>query len=268
MEGRPVKPGIYPHMDEATYHGDTESLSASRLKRILRSPAHFTTPHDRTEAMDFGTAFHTAVLGVGPETVYVDAASWRGKAAADDRAAAWANGQTPLLTKDQAVIDGMAASVLAHPTAAQLLDLGSREVSVFWDDPEWSIQRRCRFDLLDETSGVAVDLKSIGTGVELENIARAIVNFGYDFSAAWYEATARGAGVDVSAFALIFCDTKPPHQVAVVELSEDFIQRGRLRNTKALAIHAACVESDHWPAYDTPGYTTIHPPKWAREEPA
>ena len=263
-----MKPGIYPELDEVTYPADPDSISASRIKRILRSPAHFKMAPERTEAMDFGTAFHTTVLGVGPEIIYVDAASWRGKAAADERAEAWSNGTTPLLVKDAALIQGMADSVRAHPSAAQLINLCKPEVSMFWDDPEWSIQRRCRFDLLDEDSGVSVDLKSTSAGVSFADISRAIVRFGYDFSAAWYEATARGCGVNVTASALIFCDTKPPHQVRVVELSEDFIQRGRAHITKALTAYQQATETDAWPAYDDPGYSTIHPPKWAREETA
>jgi hypothetical protein len=260
-----IAPGIYEDMDEPTYLGDRDSLSASGAKSLLKSPAHFRLPQWFSDAADLGSAFHTETLGVGQEVVIVDAASWRGKEAGAAQAEARAAGKAPILAKDVPTVKAMAKAVREHPTASRLLSQPGRpELSAFWADPEWGITRRCRVDYLTD-SGVNVDLKSI-VSASRSKIQRAVVDFGYDLSAAWYEDVLRGAGVDVTATAFVFCEKTPPYRVRVVELAPEFIDRGRRLVERALAIYRDCVESGEWPAYDDPDFTTIHPPAWARED--
>jgi hypothetical protein len=54
--------------------------------------------------------------------------------------------------------------------------------------------------------------------------------------------------------------------VRVVELSPDFIDRGRRLAARALEIHRDCKAADLWPNYDDPDFATIEPPAWARYE--
>lgn len=260
-----IAPGIYEDMDEPTYLGDKSSLSSSGAKRLLRSPADFLLPQWFSDAADLGSAFHTETLGVGQEVVVVDAATWRGKEAKAAQDEARATGKAPILAKDVDTVRAMAEAVRAHPTASQLLEQpGKPELSVFWEDDQHGINRRARFDrYLD--SGVIVDLKST-TDVTAKAIQRTTVNYGYDLSVAWYIDTALGLGLDVTAFALVFVEKTPPFKVRVVELAQDFIDRGRRLADRAIATYLECVESGEWPHYDDPGFTTIHPPAWARED--
>lgn len=260
-----IEPGIYPDMDEPTYLGDRDSISASGAKALLKSPAHFHLPQWFSDAADLGSAFHTETLGVGQEVVVVDAASWRGKEANEAQAKARAEGKAPILTKDVPTVKAMAESVRQHPLAARLLaESGRPELSVFWRDDEWDVTRRARFDYLTD-SGINVDLKST-VSVTKSKIQRTVLDFGYDLSAAWYEDTAHGLDLDLTATALIFVEKTPPYRVRVVELSPEFIDRGRRLATRALEIYRDCREADLWPNYDDPDFTTIHPPAWARED--
>lgn len=260
-----MKPGIYPDMDEPTYLADRDSISASGAKRLLKSPAHFLLPQWFSDAADLGSAFHTETLGIGQEVVVIDAASWRGKEAQEAQATARAEGKAPILAKDVATVKAMADAVRRHPTARKLLDQpGKPELSAFWRDDEWGVTRRARFDYLTDTA-VNVDLKST-VSVDRKDIARTVVNFGYDLSVAWYEDVAHGLDMDLAATALVFIEKAPPYRVRVVELSPEFHERGRRLANRALAIYRECREADSWPHYDDPDFTTIHPPAWAREE--
>jgi hypothetical protein len=262
-----VKPGLYEDVDEPTYLADPDSISASGAKQLLKSPAHFKLPQWFSDAADLGSAFHTETLGVGQEVVVVDAASWRGKEAQEAQTKARAEGKAPILAKDVPTVQAMAKAVREHPTAGRLLEEpGRREVSAFWRDDEWAVTRRARFDLLTD-SGINVDLKST-VSVARNDIQRTTINFGYDLSTAWYEDVARGLGVDLIASALVFVEKHEPYRVRVVELSQDFVDRGRRLANRALEIYRDCREADLWPNYDDPDFTTIHPPAWAREETA
>lgn len=260
-----VKQGLYPDMSEPEYLADPDSISASGAKQLLKSPAHYLLPPWYSDSADLGSAFHTETLGVGQEVVWVDAASWRGKEAQEVQATARAEGKAPVLLKEKATVEGMAASVRQHPTASRLLDMaGDYELSAFWDDPEWGVQRRARFDKLTD-SGVNVDLKST-VSIDRNDIQRTVIKYGYDLSCAWYEDVAHGLDIDLRATALIFCEKTPPYRVRVVELDADFMARGRRLANRALEIYRDCKEADLWPNYDDQGFTTIHPPAWARED--
>lgn len=260
-----MKPGIYEDMDEPTYLGDRDSISASGAKQLLKSPANFHLPQWFSDAADLGSAFHTETLGVGQEVVIVDAASWRGKEAQEAQARARAEGKAPILAKDVPTVKAMAKSVREHPTASRLLaQPGRSEISLFWRDDEWDVTRRARFDRLTD-SGVNVDLKST-VSVARKKIEYTVLDYGYDLSAAWYEDVARGLGIDLTATALIFVEKTPPYRVRVVELSPEFIDRGRRLASRALEIYRDCRAADLWPNYDDPEFITIHPPAWARED--
>lgn len=260
-----MRTGLYESLDEPSYLSDPDSISASGAKQLLKSPAHFRLPQWFSDAADLGSAFHTETLGVGQEVVVIDAASWRGKEAQEAQAKARAEGKAPILAKDVATVKAMADAVRKHPTAARLLDQpGKPEVSGFWRDEAWGVTRRCRVDYLTD-SGINVDLKST-VSVTRNDIARTTVNYGYDLSAAWYEKTLLGCDVDITATAFIFVEKTPPFRVRVVELSPDFMDRGRALCRKALEIYRDCRDSDLWPNYDDPDFTTIHPPAWARED--
>jgi hypothetical protein len=260
-----MSPGIYPDMDEPTYLADRDSLSASGAKQLLKSPAHYLLPQWFSDAADLGSAFHTETLGVGQEVVVVDAASWRGKEAQAAQEKARAEGKAPILAKDVPTVQAMAAAVRAHPTAGKLLaQPGRAELSAFWHDDEWDVTRRCRVDYLTDSS-INVDLKSAAS-VSRYKIQRAVIDYGYDLSAAWYEDVLRGLGIDVRATAFVFVEKVPPYRVRVAELAPDFIDRGHSLTQRALEIYRDCRAANVWPAWDDPDFTTIHPPAWARED--
>lgn len=262
--------GVYDGLEEVAYHADPTSVSASGMKTLLRSPAHFL--HERThprtsKAMTLGTVAHTLVLGTGAEFVTVppDLLAVNGAASTKEAKAfiaeATAAGHVVLKADELAAAQRMADAVFRHPTASALLTSpGRSEVSMFWLDPAYDVIRRCRWDRLGD-DGVGVDLKTTNSAEPLA-LARHIIDFRYDMSFAWYLAVAAGLDVEIAAYALVFVESTEPHPVVVADPIE-FLDRGSALATKALTIYRRCLDTGQWPAYCDDGFLTITPPRWS-----
>jgi opacity protein-like surface antigen len=269
-----ITPGIRDDLSNDEYHAVTDWWSSSQLKHAL--PEHYKEGGSQ-EALDFGTLFHTAVLE--PDElggcVVLDAEKIGVKsdgtpAQNPTMTAAWkralaeaeADGKTVVAQSDWDKAHAMADAVRAHSTAAALLHDtdGGVEESAFWID-DAGIQHKARFD--KRIPGAVIDLKSTISQPGRENLARVVLNYGYDVSAAHYWAVAAGLGLDVQAFALVFVGKTPPHRVTVVELDETFIHRGRVLRTRAIERLTNPVAV---PYEGASGYLTLSAPRWAQIE--
>lgn len=265
-------PGIVYDLDEATYHADP-ALSASGAKKLLppSCPALYKWDRDNGQqhnaVFDFGHAAHAAVLGVGAPLQVVDADNWMTKAAKEAKAAAYAEGRVPVLAKEKAQVDGMAAAIKAHPIAAALLDPdhGKPEVSAFWHDPSFGVDRRCRFDWLPDTDGGRLILPDYKTAVSAEPkaFARAAANFRYHMQDAWYRDTAHALELaEDIAFVFIVQEKTAPYLVTVCELDAEAVMAGRRRNEYAMQVFAECTATGQWPSYSS-DVELISLPGWA-----
>lgn len=248
------------------------ALSASGAKVLVQpgGPARFawerTHPRPATDAMDLGTAAHMAVLGTGPEIVAVDADSWRTKAAREQRDAIRAAGGVPLLSPDVQRVSAMATALREHPIASRVLhpDTGRPEVSLFWHDPEYGVDRRARVDFLrtadDDGRLLLVDFKTTKSA-DPAAIDRAIGAYGYDLSAAWYRDLIIGLGLATSVpVLLVFQEVEPPYLPHVVELDDLWLSRGYDLVHRALTVYRQCTDTGRWPGYDQ--ITLSTPPAW------
>lgn len=251
-----IEPGIYPDMSNGDYHAEPDHLSSSQLKALL--PEHY-KPGGSSYAIAFGTAFHTRALGAGEEVVLVETTSDRTKAYTEAAAAAEAEGKVAILARDSERIDRMVAALHDHADAADLLfnRAGSCEESAFAVYPD-GLHVKARFDRR-LTDGVIVDLKSTSAKPGRDSLTRAVLDYGYDVSAAHYLEVADLLGLGVQAFALVFVAKEPPHYVTVAEIDEAFLARGYALRDKAIARHLS-----NRPPYDgAAGFITLSPPRWA-----
>lgn len=255
-----ITPGVYADLSNSDYHAADGYLSASQLKMFL--PEHFKpfTSGDRS-ALDFGTAFHTHVLGVGEPFAVVAAASWRGKAAMDARSVAYQMGETPVLADDVPRLDAMRDAVLAHPVAADLVTGQDRMVEHSWFT-ETGMQARP--DVWLPGTGTIVDIKTTSAKPGADNLARAVIDYGYDMQAVHYMEVGRELGLPVGRFVFVFVGKDTPHYVSVVELDESFIDRGTA--LRCLAIERATdVFGGGTPEYEgSDNMLSVSCPRWAR----
>ena len=262
-------PGIYPEVTEHNYLSDPVdggSLSSSGAKKLLISPAHYM--HDRSnprtsQAFDFGTAAHRAILGAGSEVLVVDAENWKSKAARDARDAARDAGQTPLLAADWETIAAMTAAVRSNSTAAQILDMpGTRETTIVWHDRCW---RRARVDVLTEPRPnqrtIIADYKTT-VDADTRSFERAVARYGYHQQAAWYcDGVKAVTGTD-TVMVFIAQEKTPPFAVQCFTLDGEALRLGRELNAQAVATFELCRDTGEWPAYPN-GVRQIDLPKWA-----
>ena len=168
-------------------------------------------------------------------------------------------GDIPILADDFLRIEAMVKALHEHDTAADLLYArdGQAELSAFAEVD--GVPCRARFDRL--IPGVVIDLKSTSAKPGGDSLARAVVDYGYETSAAHYLAVADALGLDVQAFCLIFVTKTEPYRVTVADLDATFLERGRALRAKAIE-RALNPTAD---AYEgATGFLTIGCPRWAR----
>ena len=255
-------PAVVLGMPSEDYHG-AEGISASGLKRVLRSPAHYRYGRDvNTRAQHMGTAIHTALLEperYAEEYVELDVDDRRTKEAKE--AEKQYGAERVLKASEAEHIRGMQRAVWAHSKAQrQLQARGWTEVSVFAEDPETGATVRCRPDLLTEQS-VVLDLKKVRDARD-RPMQRAVADYGYDLSAALYcDAVYWATGEQPAAYALLCVEEEPPHGVRLLVLDDAWMERGRRLYRQALYTYAECMATDSWPAYGD-DLSVLEAPRW------
>lgn len=271
------QPGLYDGLTDDDYHSDPVpggSLSSSGARKLLppSCPALFKYERDHgrppKREFDFGHAAHQKVLGIGPEIVKVDADNWRTKAAQEKQQEAYAEGKVPLLAREVAQVDEMAAALRAHPIAAALLrpEGGKPEQSAFWVDDETGIWCRARFDWLPNPRAGRLIIGDYKTSVSasLDHIRKAVYSYGYHQQAPFYLDGARALDLadENAAFVFVVQMKTPPYLVTVVELDAEALDAGRELNRRARAIFRDCTATGHWPGF-ADDVARISLPPWA-----
>lgn len=265
-----TKPKIVQGMEASSYHA-VKAASSSRMKAILRSPAHLRHIDEhgiQAAALVLGDAFHTAVLEpeifdsrfvLAPEC---DRRTKDGKATYEAFTATLGS-RKALSADDLEAINGMKAAIEASPTAADLVNNRTEtEVSLFWE--ECGIVCKARFDAINPAWKCIVDLKTT-QDASAAGFAKSIVNFGYHIQAAWYIRAARLAGFDIETMVFIAVEKTAPYGVGCYIVDGDSIEQGLRDLAIALPMLSNCQSTDTWPSY-TEGIHTLKLPRWAVKE--
>jgi hypothetical protein len=252
----------------ATQYHSLRAASSSRLKAILRSPAHLKHMDENgltADALALGEAVHTAVLephrfkddyGVAPR---VDKRTKEGKAA-------WqmfvdANPTATIINEDDWLqITGMARAIQLHPSAMDLVNGRTEtEVSLFWN--ELGMRCKARLDGYNLDSRCLIDIKTT-QDASRDGFSKSIANFGYHIQAAWYIDAARAAGFDVEGMVFVAVEKTAPYGVGVYLIDDASVDEGRRQLARALPLLANCEATNTWPSYDD-SVQTISLPRWA-----
>lgn len=270
-----TRPQLVGDMDEDWYHSPfgpvpEGSLSSSGAKLLLppNCPAIFDYQrrHGKrpSKAMELGTVVHGLVLGTGQPVDVHDYRDWTTKAAKEAKAKSLEAGHVPMLTDKYAEALAIAEAVREHPTAGPLLAEGDAEVSGFWQDEEFGVWRRCRWDHLTPYGEIA-DLKTCASAAP-QDVARAMHDYGYYLQNAWYrDGYTALLGEEPRDFLNVFVATEPPHLITIARLKDEHVALGRQRCRAALEKYRDCAELDVWPAWsDDP--IDISLPYWAQRQ--
>jgi hypothetical protein len=258
----------------AQYHSNTSHISKSGLDKIAKSPAHFhaylseTRPaKEETPAMRLGSAIHCAILepsefpnryaflddaqivaeiGGGNPRVTTKYKAYKAAFELDNI------GKTVLTAAEYQACQGMRASVLAHPTAAKLLNApGRAEQTYLFTEPLSGASVKIRPDWTAELDSdvYIVDVKSTEDASPKE-FARSAVNFNYPKQAALYvDGYELATGVKPEAFVLIAVEKVAPYNVALYFADDELLQLGREQYRANCQTYADCIASGVWPGY-------------------
>lgn len=250
-----TEPGLVFDMDDETYHSDPVaggSLSSSFARRLTEHvPAKaFAYHHGRkpTASMNLGKAAHLYALGAGPELIVWqhDGRTKAGKEERAERAEDIAAERIIAVTaaeRDQVL--GMAAALRADPEVAAILDAGTPEVSVFWQERgAWC---RGRFDFLGD---VGDDYKTTDDA-SARGFEKAMSTYGYHQQADFYLRGLRAIGHPAGERPMRFiCQEKAyPYLVQVHTCDELAMEVAAALNDRAIGIFAAANASGEWAGY-------------------
>lgn len=275
-----LKPEIIYDLPFAAYC-EIDALNQSRLKLFKKTPLHARHEilHGKidTQALVVGHASHTMILepekfrdnyavfadddiikdvmAANPATqspratkIYKDAkAIWEAKHA----------GHAHLTACEYARCRGIQAAVASHPIASQLLygDAGENELTLVWELPDGKDgHAKARIDRLTRWNkfNCVVDVKTWNAKdadaiLDQRSVEKQIHQYGYHNQAAWYlDGLSQLAPANYT-FIFVFVEQEAPHDVAVYELSEEAIEKGRAENAARMEQYLDCKKTDRWP---------------------
>jgi len=259
-----TEPGLVFGMSDEEYHADPVeggSLSSSFARRLTEHvPAKaFAWHHNRkpTPAMNLGKATHLLALGAGPELI-VWQHDGRTKAGKEERAGysehIAAERVVAVTETERRQVVGMVEALRGNPEVAAILDAGTPEVSVFWQERgAWC---RGRFDLLGD---IGDDYKT-AEDASPSGFQHSMSTYGYHQQADFYLRGLRAVDHPAGDRPMRFiCQEKAaPYLVQVHTCDELAMEIAAALNDRAIDIFAAAVASGEWA-----GYPEITPPPTA-----
>jgi len=287
---RLTEPGIYFDVAASDYFDDpcpepsfTQSISKVLLER---SPAHARLEHPRLaasapvdaiqdgtvekydKARAIGDAAHAKMIGRGKQLAVADFDSWRSGDAKKFRAAAEAEGKSPILVEHHGIACAMVEAAyeqLAGTEHAMAFDPanGDGEVVLAWqEEATWL---RTMIDWRVRSIPRCYDYKTTGLSCAPHIVVDRPGELGWDIQNAMHE---RGldvlepANIGRREFFVVNQEHEPPFALTVIRISESDLTLGRKKLAVALDMWRECMTSGIWPLY--PRETVLsHPRGWS-----
>lgn len=232
-------------------------ISASQIKRAMRSIEHMDVATESTPAMERGTAFHMLMLEPARfEQVYTVAdLDLRTKVGKEAAAEIEASGKTLLRKADADELFAMRDSILRTPSARGFFDGScklSTEVSVFWRDPnvhgETEVDCKLRADAFVKGAGIILDLKTCVDASE-DGFGRAVANFGYHVQAAHYLSPRAVSEAYPRRMLFVAVETAAPYSVGVYEIDAGGMEAGHELRERTIRRIVDTEAREQWRGY-------------------
>lgn len=270
--------GIYKDLSIEEYHGDASSISRSSIMELKKSPWHYWNAYlnpnrpkkEPSDAMNFGSAFHTLVLEpqlfddqfiIAPEKVLlkdVGRDRYESYKSELDKVEMGSLGKTLLSAKQYDTLNYMRDSVLKHEQASRILKDAEVEQSLFWIDEHTGIKCKIRPDIWQ--ASIIADLKTTDDASE-SSFQRAMVDYGYHVQAAMIREGVREViGYDMKNIVFIAVEKKFPYSTVTYIIDDIALEYGLIEFKNQLLKLKSCRESNIWESYEN---KVISLPNWA-----
>lgn len=261
------------NVGDDAYHDDPALSPTSLRKKLDPSP-----PADSDLALRMGSAFHWLLFDQPAAKKLVAERSFGRKKAEQEAKAQWKvhvtrEGLIALPADSLDAVHRMVESARRLRDVRRLLEHPDAQIEQAYR-LRWGAHADCKRKVDIEIPGVVlVDAKSTGEP-SLDAYMRSFVKYGYDLQAAYNHDTGTALhGADYSSGVFhIVCSKKPDcngdHLTAVLEISPEFIARGRMLYRAALLMAEAERIGGRRPPYPfNAGPRRMRPPKpWEMDE--
>lgn len=273
------------------YHDNKEFISASRLKKMKVSPAHFREEEEvkETDALLFGSAYHCFILEPDKfkEQYYIFddsivCGALIAKGAKSPRATNdyknWKIGEESMsdgkILIDKADYDklfAMKERLFRHPYAKMLLSNGTNEQAYMGSiqTEAGPINIKFKPDHVNETKKIIVDLKTCMDASDVE-FPKHAAQLDYHIQAALYADLMEKVSGDNRRYDFYFIaqEKKQPFAFNLFECSPQFIAQGRYEYEMLLQLYKYCSDNNSWPGYqiwceNKYGILELKLPAWA-----
>jgi len=270
-----INPGIYPDLSNEAYHFDP-AISRSGIITYLDSPykywANYINPNrpvkKTTDAMIFGSAFHTLILEL-PKFLecYVDKPPrvllkdvGREKYEKYKKYCEYLEVSEKIVLEfdDYINLVNMKEALMDHPQAWDLIQGATYESSYFWEDEHSGLMVKSRPDILH--SNIIVDLKTCNDASP-KTFQNDMAKYGnYIQGAMVREGVRQLTGVDIPTVINICVEKTYPHAIGIYIIDECALEHGHQQFKQALLDIKRDIGYNKFESYPI---ETINLPAWA-----
>lgn len=273
------------------YHSEKDYISASALKKLKVSPAHYKEeePMGETDALIFGSAYHCYVLEPDrfKEDYYIfdDTAICQvliGEGYKSPRSTKaykeWEESEMRVIGDKKVIskvmmetIRAMKDRLFAHPHARMLLNNGINEqgYSGSLETEAGTINIKFKPDHVNEKKKFVVDLKTAADASK-DGFTKHAAELDYHIQAALYSDLMELMAGDGRAYTFFFIaqEKKRPFAFNIFECTPQFISQGRYEYEMLLQMYKYCLDNNTWPGYqiwcqNKYGILELKLPPWA-----
>lgn len=276
---------------DTEYHANKDYLSASAIKKLKVSPAHYKEEEEitETEALLFGSAYHCFVLE--PEKfeseyyIFNDQAICQvliGEGYKSPRSTKaykeWEESEMRIIGDKKVIsiqtmetIKSMKARLFNHPYAKMLLSNGLNEQGYFGTIQTEAGEIKVKFkpDHINEKKKIIVDLKTT-IDASMDGFTKNAASLDYHIQASFYSDLMEMVAGDNRTYKFFFIaqEKKAPYAFNIFEASPQFISQGRFEYEMLLQLYKYCTDNNHWPGYQVwcqnpYGILELKLPSWA-----
>lgn len=153
------------------------------------------------------------------------------------------------------ILDGVDASLHAHPKIGPVLKRAKKEVSLVWIDAGTGLTCKARLDIWDEECLTIWDLKKTRKG--LKAFSYQINDLFYRLQAGHYFNGAVACGLNPVVFGFVPVEASPPYQVGCgyIQLEPiNKLEEAAYDAQRMIGLLKESIASDYWPNFPPPGH--------------
>ncbi|GGI15494.1 hypothetical protein GCM10007377_16180 [Galliscardovia ingluviei] len=166
-------------------------LDQSQLKQYMRNPRMWAYQRlnpivKTTPALNFGSAFHSLMLGGNPVVTMPEGMNLRTKAGKEWKAEQEEQDAIVVNAEEMSMLQTMKATMLSDPEAAAMLNEGLTEQVILWQDKPTGLNLKAKIDLIPVgDTPYIVDLKTTDDA-SAEKFGKHAIDYGYHIQAEFY----------------------------------------------------------------------------------